>query len=304
MPSTGKEFFDCHRGTTYQAFGILWDKMQYNIGSINHALDVIEDQLARNDLAALEAAANGQAAVQMATAAVDEASNLVNKHVSIADKKVAELMALKVVLQDVAHDTSEFLAALKVKLESGELNGKDGVDGKDGRDGEDGKTPVKGVDYFDGRDGANGKDGINGRNGRDGVDGKDAYEVWLEDGHEGSKDDFFRWMLAQGNFRTLINELIESIVANMNSRLEWVEQNAIFRGEIVGDEEDQPTPPIDDEPSATALAIEDLKRRMAAQESLNETQQEQIDRNKEVNDAQQEDLDDEATEEDIAAMFE
>lgn len=300
VPATGKEFFDCHRGTTYQAFGILWDKMQYNIGSINHALDVIEDQLARNDLAALEAAANGQAAVQMATAAVDEASNLVNKHVSIADEKVAELMALKVVLQDVAHDTSEFLAALKVKLESGELNGKDGVDGKDGkdgRDGEDGKTPVKGVDYFDGRDGANGKDG------RDGQDGKSAYELWLADGHDGTMQDYVAWMLAQGNVRILVNDLVEASVSNLVTRLQWLEENAVVKGEIIGgDDEDPETPPTD--PDIPESELEELKRRLAEQERINVVQQEQIDNNTTINITQQQSIDDEATDEDIDSLFE
>lgn len=38
-----------------------------------------------------------------------------------------------------------------------------------------------------GADGANGKDGQNGKNG---IDGKSAYKIWLEQGNEGTEEDF------------------------------------------------------------------------------------------------------------------
>lgn len=301
-PATGKEFFDCHRGTTYEAFGILWDKMQLNIGHINHALDVIDEQLAANDLAAIEAMNNGQAAVLMATKAVDEASDLVNKHVHAADRKIAELTAMKVVLQDVMHDASEFMSMLKIKLERGDLNGKDGntpVKGVDYFDGKDGKTPQKGVDYFDGRDGYT---PIKGVDYNDGQDGKSAYELWLADGHTGTMQDYVAWLLAQGNVRTLINDLMESTVTNLGQRIQWLEENAVVKGEIIGgDEEDPEMPPTDDDPSESEL--EELKRRVAEQERVNEVQQEQIDANTRINDEQQESIDDEATDEDIDSLF-
>lgn len=53
----------------------------------------------------------------------------------------------------------------------------EGIDGKDGKDGLDGK---------DGVDGANGQDGKDGINGIDGKDGKSAYELAVENGFEGT----------------------------------------------------------------------------------------------------------------------
>lgn len=39
---------------------------------------------------------------------------------------------------------------------------------------------------------------IAGPTGPQGHDGKSAYEVWLEDGHTGTEDDFFKWLAAEG----------------------------------------------------------------------------------------------------------
>lgn len=50
-----------------------------------------------------------------------------------------------------------------------------GKDGKDGKDGNDGRTPVAGVDFIV----------------KNGVDGKSAYQVWLDQGNQGSPADFF-----------------------------------------------------------------------------------------------------------------
>ena len=44
---------------------------------------------------------------------------------------------------------------------------------------------------------ANGADGINGKdgqNGQDGTNGKSAYQIWLDNGHTGSENDFFEWL--------------------------------------------------------------------------------------------------------------
>ena len=49
----------------------------------------------------------------------------------------------------------------------------------------------------DGKDGVDGEDGKDGQDGKDGVDGKSAYEIWLENGHEGTETDFLAWLKGQ-----------------------------------------------------------------------------------------------------------
>lgn len=67
------------------------------------------------------------------------------------------------------------------------LKGKDGEDGKNGKDGKDGSDGLKGEN---GKEGKSGKDGRDGVDGLDGEDGKSAYEIWLEQGNEGTKQEF------------------------------------------------------------------------------------------------------------------
>ena len=45
-------------------------------------------------------------------------------------------------------------------------------------------------DVLKGNPGVDGRDGKDGQNGKDGNDGKSAYEIWLEQGNEGTKEDF------------------------------------------------------------------------------------------------------------------
>ena len=66
------------------------------------------------------------------------------------------------------------------------VDGVDGNDGKDGIDGVDGKDGQDGQDGQDGKDGVDGENGINGTNGIDGKDGKSAYELAVENGFEGT----------------------------------------------------------------------------------------------------------------------
>jgi hypothetical protein len=76
------------------------------------------------------------------------------------------------------------------------------ITGGQGKDGEDGKTPYiqGGYWYIDGTntgtkaEGVNGKDGKDGMPGQDGKDGESAYDVWLNNGHSGSEDDFLQWL--------------------------------------------------------------------------------------------------------------
>ena len=39
-----------------------------------------------------------------------------------------------------------------------------------------------------------GKDGTNGKNGTNGQDGKSAYQIWLDNGHSGTEQDFLNWL--------------------------------------------------------------------------------------------------------------
>ena len=39
-----------------------------------------------------------------------------------------------------------------------------------------------------------GKDGANGANGTNGQDGKSAYQIWLDNGHSGTEQDFLNWL--------------------------------------------------------------------------------------------------------------
>ena len=69
------------------------------------------------------------------------------------------------------------------------VDGQDGIDGIDGRDGLDGINGLDGKDGCDAVDGADGIDGIDGIDGY-GLDGKDAYELAVENGFDGTLQDW------------------------------------------------------------------------------------------------------------------
>jgi len=58
----------------------------------------------------------------------------------------------------------------------------------DGADGQNGVDGVNGVNGVDGKDGKDGKDGVDGKDGKDGINGKSAYEIAVENGFEGTVD--------------------------------------------------------------------------------------------------------------------
>lgn len=81
-------------------------------------------------------------------------------------------------------------------------NGKDGTNGKDGQDGINGTTPtievsadgywvIGGIKTDAKAVASDGKDGVDGQ---DGKDGKSAYQIWLDNGHEGTEEDFLSWI--------------------------------------------------------------------------------------------------------------
>ena len=108
---------------------------------------------------------------------------------------------------EVSYDNGVTYTSLGVKA-----TGNDGSDGSSGSDGNDGKTPllrinsetnIWEVSYDNGvtytslgvkATGNNGSDGNNGADGEDGEDGKSAYEIWLDNGHTGTEEEFLAWL--------------------------------------------------------------------------------------------------------------
>ena len=72
--------------------------------------------------------------------------------------------------------------------------GDTGLQGEKGDKGDKGDTGERGADGKDGINGTNGRDGIDGKNGQD---GKSAYQIWLDLGNSGSKQDFINSLKAQ-----------------------------------------------------------------------------------------------------------
>ncbi|MDE5547821.1 MAG: M23 family metallopeptidase, partial [Clostridia bacterium] len=58
------------------------------------------------------------------------------------------------------------------------------------------KDFTNGIDSPNGKSRLDGIDGKDGSNGIDGKDGKSAYEIWLDNGHEGTESDFLEWLKA------------------------------------------------------------------------------------------------------------
>lgn len=88
-----------------------------------------------------------------------------------------------------------------------------GKDGKNGLNGTDGKSAyeiwldnghsgtetdflnwLKGEKGDQGQQGTNGKDGTNGQDGQNGENGKSAYQIWIDNGHSGTEQDFLNWL--------------------------------------------------------------------------------------------------------------
>lgn len=68
-----------------------------------------------------------------------------------------------------------------------------GEKGERGERGERGEPGRDGIDGLPGRDGKDGIDGQKGRDGKDGIDGQDglsAYQIWLNQGNDGTEEEF------------------------------------------------------------------------------------------------------------------
>ena len=137
----------------------------------------------------------------------------------------------------------EWLASLEGVDGQDGIDGKDGEDGKDGVDGTngvDGITPtieisddgywvingiptnVKavGTDGVDGVDGVDGADGKDGTNGVDGADGKSAYQIAVDNGFEGTEEEWLESLKGEGgsavditSFKGAVNKAMPSTVA-------------------------------------------------------------------------------------------
>ena len=85
----------------------------------------------------------------------------VNKVINLLESEITKVT-------DLENEVTELITDIQNKLDNGEFNGKDGVNGKDGQ------------------------------NGKDGNDGKSAYEIWIEQGNEGTEQDFLDSLKASG----------------------------------------------------------------------------------------------------------
>ena len=82
-----------------------------------------------------------------------------------------------------ANPEPDVYAQMMEMIDSGMLKGEKGEKGEPGEKGNPGKTPVKGVDYFDGEDGK---------------DGKSAYEIAVDNGFEGTEEEWLESLNGNG----------------------------------------------------------------------------------------------------------
>lgn len=150
------------------------------------------------------------------------------------------------------------------------------------------------------------------------IEGHNAYELWLEAGNVGTKEDFFLWLYRNSNTDEYLDSIIDNKLASINEKMQTIERNAICIGDIVGIDDEVEFEPVQEEPEpeipsegSDNEAIKNLQERMATQEKINAEQQVQIDNNTTENERQQtqlneqqETLDEAATNEDIDSLFE
>ena len=110
--------------------------------------------------------------------------------------------------------------------------GPRGEKGDRGDVGPQGPRGEQGDRGLQGEKGQAGQDGVNGRDGADGRDGKSAYELWKEQGNEGSLEDFFNAIVARAHKEELdtlklqVTALAETVktleaeVAKLKAKLE------------------------------------------------------------------------------------
>ena len=93
------------------------------------------------------------------------------------NKQNKELERLKDTLEEVNKSIDDKISKIQLK------HGKDGVNGKDGIDGKDGK---------------NGTDGRDGKDGKDGANGLSAYEIAVNQGYEGTEEEWIEHITNNG----------------------------------------------------------------------------------------------------------
>lgn len=104
-------------------------------------------------------------------------------------------------VDDKETELNGIIADLQYKLDTDYFKGEKGDTGEDGNDGFSPSVTVQETDTgatisITDKNGIttanilNGQDGTNGKDGLDGEDGKSAYEIWLDEGNEGTEQDF------------------------------------------------------------------------------------------------------------------
>ena len=94
----------------------------------------------------------------------------------------------KMIIQHTDNVTKTEIYSLPGKMYYNSHNGTKGEKGEQGIQG------IQGLKGDKGEKGDQGIQGIQGLKGDQGDDGKSAYQIWLDQGHSGSKDDFLNWL--------------------------------------------------------------------------------------------------------------
>lgn len=163
----------------------------------------------------------------------DDGKNGVSPTITITDIEGGH----KLTIVDVnGTKTVDILNGVNGKNGDNGINGTNGVDGKDGRGIQALAINEKGelvVTYTDstqttigtvvGNDGQDGTPGSNGIDGTNGTDGKSAYQIWLDNNHEGSEADFLAWLKGpEGPAYELTDEdkaaIVAAVLAEINAQ--------------------------------------------------------------------------------------
>lgn len=100
--------------------------------------------------------------------------------------------------------------------------GETGDVGPQGPQGEKGETGDAGPQ---GPQGEKGDPGEKGENGKDGENGKSAYEIWQEQGHEGSEAEFLEWLRGESAYKVWLEQGHEGSEAEF---LDWLRGKSAY----------------------------------------------------------------------------
>lgn len=180
------------------------------------------------------------------------------------DKWVEKANELYLKIEKADTDLDKKIAGIEEKIENGEFNGKDGQDGfspsisvktnadeeyileiinKDesfdtpnlkGKDGKDGVQGIQGEKGEKGDKGDVGEQGLKGDKGDTGADGKSAYEIAVEQGFEGTEQEWLDSLKSETLNIDLSQyakkEDLDEVIGNINSILDEI------NGEVIDEE--------------------------------------------------------------------